>query len=214
MDFSKQLITSQGHGNYTRVPVAALPPLFLAYAADPSDSGRIHAPIKQRWLAGDAVVIASMSTIASLADSGLAVASERPYGSASSTPAREAIAGEWAALFTMNFNTRRGLFGDAALGRDNIRMVEIARECGASGKFPGSGGAIVGVVDVAGMAAAGHLPATATAIPSDDASAEEHARAASERVDAATEVLRAAYHAEGYVFTRLAPREQQAAVYV
>lgn len=38
---------------YTKLPASALPPLFLAYAADPSDSGRIHAPVKQRWLAGD-----------------------------------------------------------------------------------------------------------------------------------------------------------------
>jgi glucuronokinase len=53
MDFNPELIAKQGFGTYTRVPVAALPPLFLAYAADPSDSGRIHAPIKQRWLAGD-----------------------------------------------------------------------------------------------------------------------------------------------------------------
>jgi hypothetical protein len=52
MNFSKEAM-AKGHGDYTRVPVEALPPLFLAYAADPSDSGRIHAPIKQRWLAGD-----------------------------------------------------------------------------------------------------------------------------------------------------------------
>jgi hypothetical protein len=53
MDFSPPLLAERGHGAYTRIPVDALPPLFLAYAADPSDSGRIHAPIKQRWLAGD-----------------------------------------------------------------------------------------------------------------------------------------------------------------
>ena len=53
MDFHPAGIAKRGHGAYTKVAKGALPPIFLAYAADPSDSGRIHAPIKQRWLAGD-----------------------------------------------------------------------------------------------------------------------------------------------------------------
>ena len=84
-------------------------------------------------------------------------------------------------------------------------MIEIARECGASGKFPGSGGAIVGVVDAAGVEAAGHLP---EGTPRADAGAAD---ATAARVAAATEALRKAYHAEGYVFTRLQPREAPAA---
>jgi glucuronokinase len=137
-----------------------------------------------------------MNSIASLADSGFKVASERPYSAAGSAAAQEAVGGEWAALFAANFNTRRKLFGDPALGKDNIRMVEIARSVGASAKFPGSGGAVVGVVDVQGMAAAGQLPGLEGA-------------SASERITAATSALRAAYHAEGYVFIRLQPHEQQ-----
>jgi hypothetical protein len=53
------------------------------------------------------------------------------------------VAAAWARLFARNFDARRALFGDGALGRDNIRMVEIARGAGASAKFPGSGGAVV-----------------------------------------------------------------------
>lgn len=30
----------------------ALPPFWLAYLSDPSDSGRIHSNIRQRWLGG------------------------------------------------------------------------------------------------------------------------------------------------------------------
>lgn len=89
-------------------------------------------------------------------------------------------------------------------------MVEISREVGASGKFPGSGGAIVGVVDVAGIAAAGRLPAGTPAAPGPGASPEEAARVAAARVAAATGALRDAYHAEGYVFVRLQPRETPA----
>lgn len=86
-------------------------------------------------------------------------------------------------------------------------MVEISREVGASGKFPGSGGAIVGVVDVAGMAAAGRLPAGTPGVPPEGSPAAELAAVSAARVAAATAVLREAYHAEGYVFTRLRPAE-------
>jgi hypothetical protein len=89
-------------------------------------------------------------------------------------------------------------------------MIEIAREMGASGKFPGSGGAIVGVVDVAGMAAAGKLP-TLGAGMSEQAAAEGGAAGAdprpvsASRVRAALEALRDAYTGEGFVFTPLFP---------
>ncbi len=38
---------------YVHLPVGVLPPLFLAYSAFPKDSGKVHSPVKQRWLEGD-----------------------------------------------------------------------------------------------------------------------------------------------------------------
>ena len=35
------------------------------------------------------------------------------------------------------------MFGDAALGALNLKMIEVARSVGAAAKFTGSGGAIV-----------------------------------------------------------------------
>jgi glucuronokinase len=211
MDFSRELMQAKGHGNYTLLSARVLPPLFLAYAADPSDSGRIHAPVKQRWLAGEQVVIDAMNDIASNADEALRFARETPYCSAAPGPEAEAVASAWAKLFTRNFEGRRGLFGDAALGKDNLRMISIAREVGAAGKFPGSGGAIVGVVDVAGIEQAGkfasmNVPAPVSSSTTDAAEAE---RVANLRVAAASDVLRAAYHAEGYVYVRLLPQERE-----
>lgn len=210
MDFSPDLLASQGHGTYTRVPAAALPPLFLAYAADPSDSGKIHAPIKQRWLSGDVAVIRAMQDIASNADAAKAVATARPYSGALTAASREAIATEWATLFTRNFDGRRALFGDPALGRDNIRMIEIAREVGAAAKLPGSGGAVIGVVDVAGVEAAGWpgIDTRPPPAPATDALASAQTAAANVRVAAAAEALRVAYHKEGYVFIRITPFER------
>ena len=50
-----------------------------------------------------------------------------------------------AALMDTNFELRRGLFGDAALGARNVAMVRTAQRCGAGAKFCGSGGAAVAV---------------------------------------------------------------------
>jgi glucuronokinase len=74
MDFVPFFAKAQPFGNYTQLPVAALPPLFLAYAADPSDSGRIHAPVKSRWLAGDPEVVEGMKLISAQADVALRLA--------------------------------------------------------------------------------------------------------------------------------------------
>lgn len=32
--------------------MGALPPFWLAYLSDPSDSGRIHSNVRERWLSG------------------------------------------------------------------------------------------------------------------------------------------------------------------
>lgn len=50
-------------------------------------------------------------------------------------------------LINKNFDLRRKVFGDAVLGKDNIRMIEIARENNCCAKFCGSGGAIFGIVN-------------------------------------------------------------------
>jgi hypothetical protein len=80
-------------------------------------------------------------------------------------------------------------------------MIGIAKDLGAAAKFPGSGGAVVGVVDVAGMAAAGSLGGGV--LP------EGPGATAAARVAAASVALMEAYHARGYVYVRLQPHEPQ-----
>lgn len=53
MDFDKKLFAEQGHGNYINLDSHSLPDFWLAYLADPSDSGRIHNDVRQRFIAGD-----------------------------------------------------------------------------------------------------------------------------------------------------------------
>ena len=68
MDFSKDVMEGQGHGNYDRLPTENLPPLWLAYLSDPSNSGKIHSDVKARWLQGDQVVVDGMKSFARFAD--------------------------------------------------------------------------------------------------------------------------------------------------
>ena len=50
--------------------VAGLPPLLLMLADRPSDSGRIHAPVRKLWEAGNTAVRTAMAQVAELADAG------------------------------------------------------------------------------------------------------------------------------------------------
>jgi glucuronokinase len=57
------------------------------------------------------------------------------------------MAGDWTELgkvMNENFDLRRTIMNIAA---ENLTMVEIARDAGASAKFAGSGGAICGLCD-------------------------------------------------------------------
>jgi glucuronokinase len=87
-----------------------------------------HNNIRERFNRGDQAVVGAMTTFADIAANG-----------------REAlIAGDTerlARLIDKNFDTRRGIY---RLPPWQIDMVEAARRCGASAKFAGSGGAILG----------------------------------------------------------------------
>jgi glucuronokinase len=130
---------ARGYAVYRSLDSSKLPMLHLAYAIDPSDSGRKHATVKQRWLNGDPEVHAAALTWASLVDQ-LIERMDRCARGAAELKDVHARLGE---LMNQNFDLRRRLYGDASLGWKNLRMIEIARAHGGSAKFPGSGGAIL-----------------------------------------------------------------------
>jgi hypothetical protein len=49
------------------LPAEALPQLWLMHAAMPSESGKVHAPVRERWKAGDNAVVGGMRELAALA---------------------------------------------------------------------------------------------------------------------------------------------------
>lgn len=133
MDFDRALMESRGSGRYERLDSRLLPPMYLAYVLDPSDSGKIHSDVRRRWNEGDPEVRHAMLTFAGFAETGRAALEAGDVGT-------------FGSLMDQAFALRRKIFGDAVLGPDNLRMVELARAHDFPATTCGSGGAIVGVL--------------------------------------------------------------------
>ncbi|KAJ8659621.1 hypothetical protein O0I10_004600 [Lichtheimia ornata] len=132
MDFEKSYMEKHKHGKYEQLDLSLVPPLFLAYVAHPEDSGKVHSTVKQRFLANDPEIIDAMKTFASFTDKARKALYDHDHH-------------EFAQLMTANFEQRRKTYGDDVVGAVNLRMVEIARQHRCVAKFPGSGGAVVGM---------------------------------------------------------------------
>ncbi len=132
MDFDRALMERQGYGRYEPMPVACLPPLYVAYRTDLSEGSEVfHNDIRGRFERGEPEVVEAMRFWADLA---LQVRGRLLKGE------RHAIG----PLLNASFDRRRLIY---TLSPGNIAMVEAARAAGASAKFSGSGGAIVGVYE-------------------------------------------------------------------
>lgn len=130
MDFERQHMQKTGHGNYVRVDVARLPKLYIAYKTNLSkESGKVLNDIRLRYEKKDPVTLAALNEIAGLAEAG-------------KTAIESGNHEELFELMNRNFDLRRRIMPISA---SNLELVETARACGASAKFAGSGGAIVGI---------------------------------------------------------------------
>jgi len=134
MDFDPVHFEANGHGIYETLPITCLPPLYLAYADVPSDSGAMHSAVRYRYDQGDPDVLDTMREFAELTDLAKIALSE---GNVSLL----------ATLMDANFDFRRKLYGDECLGERNLEMIWLARECGLPAKFSGSGGAVIGICE-------------------------------------------------------------------
>jgi glucuronokinase len=106
-----------------------LPPVYIAYKSEVSEPTEVfHNDIRARFNRGEAKVVEAMLKFAALA----AQARNALY-------ARDAQ--KLALLMNENFDTRRSIY---QLPQVQVEMIEHARRVGASAKFAGSGGAIVG----------------------------------------------------------------------
>lgn len=129
MDFDRTTVEQTGHGLYERLDPRLLPNVYIAY--DPhraEESGKAHQKVRRLFQQQNRNVQAAMGEFADIARRG-----------------RDALlAGrgdEVAELVNANFDLRSRIFD---ISEENRRMVMTARAAGASAKFAGSGGAIVG----------------------------------------------------------------------
>ena len=129
MDLDENLIRTQGHGRYERLDPRLLPPLYLAYKpALGKVSGRVLSEIRIKVDRGDAFTIGVLKRLGELADEGR----------------RTLLAGDrtaFSALMDRNFELRRSI---QTISPANQEMIAAARACGASAKYAGSGGSIIG----------------------------------------------------------------------
>ncbi|MFQ6048289.1 MAG: mevalonate kinase [Phycisphaerae bacterium] len=132
MDFRRDLLETTGHGHYESLDPALLPPLYVAYAAAQAEpTERFHNTIRVLYDRGDSKVIETMDQIASLAaEARQCLLARRPD--------------RLGPLLNRNFDLRASIF---PLKPAHRAMVEAARRVGATAKFAGSGGAIIGTYD-------------------------------------------------------------------
>ena len=116
MDFSKGIMERQGHGNYERMDLKLLPPLYLAYR---SELGRISG-----------VVLNDIrSRIAQIAAEEREALLEKNFQKLNS-------------LIDENFDCRTSIM---KISDGNRETIDAARRCGAAASFSGSGVTIIGM---------------------------------------------------------------------
>ena len=133
MDFAPDVMREEcgyRYGAYEPLDPAQLPPLYLAYSEQEGEPTEItHRPLRVRYEQGDPEVVAAMHKFAELTV-------------AAKAALRAGDTNRLSRLLDENFDTRSRI---CVLHPAHVEMIQTARRAGASAKFAGSGGAIIGV---------------------------------------------------------------------
>ncbi len=131
MDFNRAFLQKHGYGKYSSlIPNPVLPHLYLAYKTKLSKiSGTVLNAIRVRYEQGDKRVHKILTEIASLAQKGKAYIEDGNIDALNQ-------------LIDRNFDLRSQIM---PISDENMELVTVARQCGASAKFAGSGGSIIGL---------------------------------------------------------------------
>ncbi|MDZ4405821.1 GHMP kinase [Prosthecobacter sp.] len=132
MNFDREHIARNGHGIYEELDPSTLPPVYVAYTTRLSEGTEVlHNDLRGRWNRGEIDVVSAM----------------HQWGDLAQRVRDMLVAGrgrEIGPLLNENFDLRRRI---CKLSQGNVDMIEGARSVGASAKFTGSGGAIVGTYE-------------------------------------------------------------------
>lgn len=130
MDFNEKYMMAKKHGIYEPIEPSLLPNLYVAYKTDLGEvSGYVHENMRSMYEKGDKVVVETMERIGELTKEGRQALIRRDYQKLN-------------LLIDENFDLRCRVM---RISEDNREFVNMARECGATAKFAGSGGAIIGM---------------------------------------------------------------------
>lgn len=130
MDFDKEFMQANDRGRYEAIDPSLLPNFYIAYKTALSKvSGAVHNPIKERFEAGDPLVCDTMAEIAQVAEDGKQAILQGDKEKLNQ-------------LINKNFDLRCKIY---KISPDNMELVKLARSCGVSAKFAGSGGTIIGM---------------------------------------------------------------------
>jgi len=129
MDFDRDIMESRNYGIYEPVEKKHLQNLYIAYQNDLSEGSEVvHNDFRERYNFGVKEVVEAIDSWSEITIQGR---------KALETGDREKLN----QLINQNFDLRRSVMNISSM---NIEMVELARSAGASAKFTGSGGAIIG----------------------------------------------------------------------
>ena len=129
MDFNKKLIEAKNHGRYEKIAPNILDNIYIAYKVELGKvSGTVLNDIRSRYDKGDTQVIETLHEIAELAEKGKQLLIDGDIENLNK-------------LVNRNFDLRCKIMN---ISESNMELIKTARSCGASAKFAGSGGSIVG----------------------------------------------------------------------
>ena len=128
MNFDKSLMYAQGYGEYIPFDPVLLPNIYLAYRNNLAEGSELtHNDLAKRFANGDTAVLDAIEKWKSLTDEvwGRLNKGNKNIGD----------------MIDQNFDIRRSVI---SISEGNMELISAARGSGASAKFTGSGGAIIG----------------------------------------------------------------------
>ena len=132
MNFDKEIMEKQGYGDYKILHTDNFPPFYIAFRKNLSEVTEIlHNNLKARFNIGEEKVLQAMTRWGQITEE---------FKTALLDNDRKTMH----ELINENFDLRKEL---VPISSGNIEMVDLARSVGASAKFTGSGGAIIGTYE-------------------------------------------------------------------
>lgn len=130
MDLDKRVIEKKGHGLYEPLDPKLLPELYIAYKLELGKvSGQVLDDIRIAYRGGDEFVMETLTRLAEIAYTGKQALLQKDFD-------------KFHELMNQNFDLRSQIM---KISESNFEMIQAARKCGASAKFAGSGGSIIGM---------------------------------------------------------------------